>query len=121
MFALTWKGLWMRKRRLTGAVFAIVLGVAFLAGSLALGDTLSSNFNQLFTSANAGTDAVVRSATSVGNGINAPRPLVPQALVATIRRVPGVADAQAQIAGYGELIGRDGHAVRGNGPPRIAS
>ena len=121
MFSVTYKGLWARKRRLTGALVAVVLGVAFLAGALALGDTLSANFNQLFTNANAGTDAVVRSATSVGNGIDAQRPLVPASLVDTIKRVPGIADAQPDVTGFGDLIGRDGTTVGGKGPPRIAS
>ena len=44
---------------------AVFLGVAFLAGTLVLGDTLRANFDDLFTEANAGTDAVVRSATSI--------------------------------------------------------
>jgi putative ABC transport system permease protein len=120
MLYITWKGLWARKRRLGGAVIAIVLGVAFLAGALALGDTLSSNFDRIFTSANAGTDAVVRSATKVGNGIRAQRPLVPASLAASIARTPGVADAQPQVVGYGELLGKNGRVVGGNGPPRLA-
>jgi len=120
MLYITWKGLWARKRRLGGAILAIVLGVAFLAGALALGDTLSSNFDQLFTNANAGTDAVVRSATKVGNGIRAQRPVVPASLAGSLARVPGVADAQPQVVGFGQILGRNGHAVGGNGPPRLA-
>jgi putative ABC transport system permease protein len=121
MFRVTCRGLWARKRRLTGAVVAVVLGVAFLAGALALGDTLSSNFTQLFTNANAGTDAVVRSATTVGTGLDAQRPLISAALVDEIGHVPGVAAAQPSIIGSGALLGKDGTAVGGKGPPRIAS
>jgi putative ABC transport system permease protein len=121
MLRITWKGLWARKRRLTGAVVAVVLGVAFLSGALALGDTLSANFNELFTNANAGTDAVVRSATTVGNGLDAQRPLIAATLVETIERVPGVAAAEPNIVGLGQLLGKDGSAVGGKGPPRIAS
>ena len=35
-------------------------------------------------------------------------------------RVDGVAEVQPSVEGYGALIGRDGKAVGGNGPPRLA-
>ena len=40
-----------------------MLGVAFLTGTLVLGDTLSANFDRLFTEVSASTDVVVRNAT----------------------------------------------------------
>src|SRR5207245_7183841 len=80
-----------------------------------------SNFDKLFASANAGTDAVVRSATTVGTGVRAARPAVDVSLAATIRAVPGVAAAEPSITGFGEIIGSDGKAIGGNGPPRLAS
>ena len=68
MITVTFKGLWACKRRLVGTLLAVFLGVSFLSGALALGDTLRSNFDQLFANANAGTDAVVRSATALESG-----------------------------------------------------
>src|SRR2546421_2082883 len=121
MFTVTFKGLWAHRRRLVGMLAAVVLGVGFLAGALALGDPLSANFNNLFASANAGTDALVRSSTSVGNGVEATRPTVPLSLIETIRSVPGVAAAEPSITGFGEIIGSDGSAIGGNGPPRLAT
>jgi putative ABC transport system permease protein len=121
MFTVTFKGLWAHRRRLVGMLAAVVLGVGFLAGALALGDTLSANFNNLFASANAGTDALIRSSTSVGTGAEATRPTVALSLVDTIRSVPGVAAAEPSITGFGEIIGSDGTAVGGNGPPRLAT
>src|SRR3989442_13649601 len=119
MLTITARSLWAHKRRLAGMVLAVVLGVGFLAGALALGDTLSSNFDKLFTAANAGTDAVVRNATTVGTGVTAQRPLIPATLVDTVRRVPGVAAAEPTITGYGELTGSDGSGAGGNGPPPL--
>src|SRR3989442_14948084 len=89
MLTITARSLWAHKRRLAGMVLAVVLGDGFLAGALALGDTLSSNFDRLFTTANAGTDAGGRNATTVGTGLTAHRPLIPATLAATVRRVPG--------------------------------
>ena len=120
MIPVTAKDLWAHKRRLLGTVFAVFLGVAFLTGTLALSDTLRANFNSLFTNANAGTDAVVRSATTVASeGLNR-RALIPASVLSSVRSAPGVADAQPVITGYGQLIGSDGKAVGGVGPPRQA-
>ncbi|MCU1457819.1 MAG: transporter substrate-binding protein, partial [Actinomycetia bacterium] len=41
-------------------------------------------------------------------------------LVAKVRSVAGVADAEGQITGYGTLLGKDGKGIGGNGPPRQA-
>lgn len=120
MLALAIRGLRARKRMFAGTFLAVVLGVAFLSGALALGDTLTANFSKLFTGAGAGTSAVVRSATAVGSRIGAPRALIPASLLTTVRNVPGVADAQPSITGYGQILGADGNAVGGNGPPRTA-
>ncbi len=120
MITLTAKEAWARKRRLAGILIAVGLGVAFLAGALTFGDTLSTNFNRLFATATSGTSAVVRSATGIGSGITAPRPPIPAALLSTVRAVPGVADAQPSIAGKATLLGADGKPVGGLGPPRSA-
>jgi putative ABC transport system permease protein len=125
MFKVTLKNLRAQKRRLAGTFLAVFLGIAFLSGTLVLGDTLRANFDTLFADASAGTDAVVRS----GATIEAPadrgpdleeRAPVPVALADRLRAVPGVAAAEPSIEGYGQLIGRDGEAVGGNGPPRLA-
>jgi putative ABC transport system permease protein len=120
MLPVTMKQLWARKRRLTGMVVAIGLGVAFLTGALTLGDTLSANFSQLFSTATSGISVVVRSATTVSGGVTGTRPPIPASLVTTVRRVPGVAAAQPSITGTAELLGSDGKAIGGLGPPRSA-
>ena len=65
MFNVTRKGLWSHKRRLASTFLAITLGIAFLSGTLVLGDTMRATFSDLFETGNAGTDAVVRPATIV--------------------------------------------------------
>ena len=44
------------KRRLAATALAVFLGVSFLAGTLALSDTLRANFADLFAAANSHTD-----------------------------------------------------------------
>jgi putative ABC transport system permease protein len=117
MIAVTARSLWARKRRLVATLLAVGLGVAFLAGTLLLSDTLRANFDRLFTQADGGTDVVLRGATKVG----AERTGVDASLLARVRSVAGVADAQPYLEGYGQLVGRDGKPIGGNGPPTQAA
>ena len=74
------KGMWAHKRRLFGTVFAVVLGVAFLAGTLVLGDTMRAGIDDAFTEANAGIDAAVRGEAKVGSDETESRALLDQSL-----------------------------------------
>ncbi|GAA5033796.1 ABC transporter permease [Streptomyces siamensis] len=110
------------KRRFAGTFFAVFLGVAFLAGTLVMGDTLRAGFDSMFGNAAEGTDAVVRSAdtiTTPGESQGVRRP-VDTALVKTIEQTPGVAAAAPDIQGAGQLVGSDGEPVGGQGPPTLA-
>ncbi len=120
MIAITARSLWARKRRLVATLLAVGLGVAFLAGTLLLSDTLRANFDRLFTQADSGTDVVLRGATQIGSG-NATRTGVDASLLPRVRTVPGAADAQPFLEGYGQLLGRDGKPIGGNGPPTQAA
>ena len=48
MLRVTLRSFWEHKRRLVSTVIAIVLGVAFMAGTLVLTDTLDKVFDDLF-------------------------------------------------------------------------
>jgi putative ABC transport system permease protein len=120
MLTLTFKEMRGHGRRLVGTAVAVFLGVAFLAGTLVLGDTLRNNFDNLFTDVNAGTDVIVRNATDLGIEADEPRGLIDRSLVDEVSAVDGVAAAEPQIEGLGQLLGADGDAVGGNGPPQLA-
>ncbi|MEL5958569.1 FtsX-like permease family protein [Streptomyces sp. CLV115] len=110
------------KRRFAGTFVAVLLGVAFLTGTLVMGDTLRASFDTMFTDANAGTDAVVRGTDviTVAGETRGTRQPVSTALVKRIERTPGVAAAAPDIQGAGQLIGADGKPVGGQGPPTLA-
>ncbi|MFF5498384.1 ABC transporter permease [Streptomyces aquilus] len=110
------------KRRFAGTFLAVFLGVAFLAGTLVMGDTLRAGFDTMFGRAASGTDAVVRGADAIttpgeSQGVRAP---VPADLVNAIEKVPGVAAAAPDIQGAGQLVGADGEPIGGKGPPTLA-
>ncbi|MFE2935468.1 ABC transporter permease [Streptomyces sp. NPDC059278] len=110
------------KRRFAGTFVAVLLGVAFLTGTLVMGDTLRASFDTMFTDANAGTDAVVRGTDviTVAGETRGTRQPVSTALVKRIERTPGVAAAAPDIQGAGQLIGADGKPIGGQGPPTLA-
>ena len=111
------------KRRFAGTFLAVFLGVAFLAGTLVMGDTLRASFDSMFGNATSGTDAVVRSADAIttpgeSEGVRQP---VGTALVSTLERVHGVAAAAPDIEGAGQLVGKNGKPIGGQGPPTLAA
>jgi len=120
VLSLTVKEMRGHGRRLVGTALAVFLGVAFLAGTLVLGDTLRNNFDNLFGDVNAGTDVVVRNATDLGIEADEPRGLIDRSSVDRVAAVDGVAAAEPQIQGLGQLLGADGDAVGGGGPPQLA-
>jgi putative ABC transport system permease protein len=63
---------------------------------------------------------VLRGATQIGSG-NSARTGVDASLLPGVRAVPGVADAQPYLEGCGQLLGRDGKPIGGNGPPTEAA
>ena len=118
MFNVTLTGLWARKRRLIGTSLAVVLGVAFLAATLVLGDTMRAGFDQAFTDANAGTrrrraqrrrDRLRRQHASAA-------PSTPST-VDEVAAVPGVRAAVPTVDGVATLLGADGERIGGDGPP----
>ncbi|MER6959767.1 ABC transporter permease [Streptomyces sp. NPDC000618] len=121
-FRLSLSSLRAHRRRFAGTFLAVFLGVAFLAGTLVMGDTLRASFDSMFGDATAGTDAVVRGAdtiTTPGESQGVRRP-VDTDLVRTVEAVPGVAAAAPDIQGAGQLLGSDGDPIGGQGPPTIA-
>lgn len=116
-FALS--SLWARKRRVIGASIAVIIGVAFLASTMILGDAMTKGIDNLFTEGYSGTDVHVRSATEISNGEADARNSVDASVLDTLQLLPEVASAQARIEGLATVVGSDGDPVGGNGPPTL--
>lgn len=123
MLKATVKDLWARKIRLFTTGLAVLLGVAFMSGTLVLTDTIGRTFDDLFADTNGGTDALVRAEATLdgsfgGPGAGEQRPRVDAALVETVAAVEGVEVARGTILGYAQVVGKDGKAIGSQrGPP----
>ncbi|WP_329000176.1 FtsX-like permease family protein [Kribbella sp. NBC_00709] len=117
MFTATLRGMLAHKVRLALTIASIALGVAFLAGTLVLTDTMHLAFDQLFGKVSAGTDAVVRTkaAYSQTEGISTSRAPIPATVVDRVRAVNGVRTAEGTVSGYALLTDNNGRAVLTSG------
>ena len=95
MTKITIKGLLAHKLRFVLTALAVMLGVAFMSGTLVLTDTISKTFDDLFANVYEGTDAVVRSRESidVDFGGQEQRSRVSGDLVQEVEGVDGVRSA----------------------------
>jgi putative ABC transport system permease protein len=117
------KGLAGRKLRAALTAVAIVLGVAMISGTYVLTDTIKSAFGTVFTTVYKHTDAAITGKSAIGNtnsNNNALPPSFPESLLARVRNLPGVAEAQGGISDYAYLVGRDGKVISGHGAPPLA-
>ena len=119
MWRVTIKGLLAHKLRLALTGLAIVLGVTFIAGTFVLTDTLHNTFDTLFGNVYQNIDFQVRGVAQFGSGGTATRNPVPETLVATVQRVPGVEAAEGSVTGYAQYIAPDGKAISTGGAPTI--
>ena len=120
MIRVALKGLARRKLRAALTALAIVLGVAMVSGTYILTDTIKSAFGTVFTQVYKHTDAVVTGKSAISGGEEqgganeAPR--FSEALLARVRALPGVAEAEGGISDTAQLVGRDGKVISAAAP-----
>ena len=121
MIRTTLNSLWSHKRRLISTCLAVILGVAFMAGTLVLTSTINSVFDDLFANVNDGTDAIVRGPElfkSEQGGIQ--RDAISEDSLQKVEAVAGVAAASPFIATEElTLLDKRGDPMGGQGPPTI--
>ncbi len=118
-FAL--RGILGRKLRTVLTAFAIVLGVATVSGTYVLTDSIDKAFDSIFTTSREGSDAVIsgKSAFDLTEGSGVTAPPFDESLLAKVRALPDVAQADGQVNGEAQLIGRNGKAVVYGGAPNL--
>ncbi len=121
MFRLMLDNLVARKFRLLSTALSVVIGVAFLVGSLVLIDTISRSFDDLFADVNQGVDAEVRSSEALETDFGTIRGRIDASVVAEVEEVPGVKAAAGSVFGYAQLVAPNGEAMGnpGQGAPTL--
>ena len=111
MLTLTIKQLAARKLRLLTTGFAVLLSVAFMAGTVVFTDTIGATFDSALAEADEGVDAYVRTPSEIDRGYGEPGPRLDASLAQTVASVEGVDEAALRINGYAQIVGPDGEPV----------
>jgi putative ABC transport system permease protein len=106
------KGVLAHKTRLLLTALAVIMATAFLSSTYIFSDTIQQTFNTLFADAYRNTDAFVRSTNVIEADFgNKQRDRIPDSVIAEVKAVPGVADAQGDVQGFASIIGKDGKPI----------
>lgn len=120
MTSLALKSLWARKVRALTTTFAVFLGVAFMAGSYVLTDTIFAAFDEIFSDAQEGTSVVVTSQNLVKQE-SGEVPTIEASLLPRIERLPGVRQAAGAIFTPGGFFDAEGEAIGAKFAPKFIS
>ena len=96
MTGLAVKSLWARKVRALTTTFAVVIGVAFVAGTYILTDTTFAAFDEIFADSLAKTDVVITAKDEVRQE-SGETPSFGASVLPEVRKVDGVRVAAGQI------------------------
>src|SRR5918997_6634590 len=118
MLRVALKGLLARKLRTALTGFAVVIGVAFVAGTFVFTDTIDASFKDLFERTQKGVDVSVQSRLAVEADFATPPPMAPDTLE-RVQAVPGVEEAAGSVSFDGTLLDPEGEPILSQGPPTI--
>lgn len=118
------RSVWGHKRRLVSTVVSVLLGVAFMSGTLMFSDTIDKAFDSLFRQTSDGIDSVVQGEVVFSDDFAGDqRALLDPGLVDTVEGVDGVETAvpYSLLVTYStQLLDTDGDAVgTTQGPPTL--
>lgn len=122
MFTVALKGVRARWGRVLTTAIAVMLGVAFVAGTLVLSDTINRVFQDLFADVNEGTDALVRAQSTFNDGFGTDiRGRIDQSVLTAVLATDGVADADGQVQGFAQYVDEEGDPIGnpGQGAPTL--
>jgi len=114
------KSLWARKVRALTTTFAVVIGVAFMAGSYVLTDTIFAAFDEIFDESLKGTSVVVTSENLVKQE-SGEVPTISASLLPEIKRVQGVRLAAGAIFTPGGFFDEEGDPIGAKFAPKFIS
>ncbi|HEV2856859.1 MAG TPA: FtsX-like permease family protein [Solirubrobacterales bacterium] len=120
MTSLALKSLWARKVRALTTTFAVVLGVAFVAGSYVLTDTIFAAFDEIFNESLSGTSVVITAENPVKQE-NGEAPTISASLLPTVQKTRGVRLAAGAIFTPGGFFTESGEKIGNKFAPKFIS
>ena len=125
MLRVSLRGLAARRLRSALTALAIVLGVALVAGTFVLTDSITGAFNTIFQTIYSNTAATVTgqnaidsSATGGAGGNGSDVPPFSQTLLPRVQALPGVKQAVGDVSGSLQLI-QNGKVIQSGGAPNL--
>jgi putative ABC transport system permease protein len=118
--SLALKSLWARKVRALLTTFAVFLGVAFVAGSYVLTDTIFAAFDEIFSESLNGTSVVITAQNPVKQE-NGETPTISASLLPTVEKTKGVRLASGAIFTPGAFFTEDGEKIGSKFAPKFIS
>jgi putative ABC transport system permease protein len=121
MGSLLLRGFAQRKLRVALTALAVALGVALMAGTYILTDTINHSFAGIFQTANESHDVVISPAETLGRETRAQLSPLTRATLAQVRATPGVARAAGGIFSVATLLDEHGNRLtNGHAPSFVA-
>ncbi|HET7416500.1 MAG TPA: FtsX-like permease family protein [Solirubrobacterales bacterium] len=120
MTSLGLKSLWARKVRALLTSFAVFLGVAFVAGSFVLTDTIFAAFDEIFSESLKGTSVVVTAENPVEQE-SGEIPTISASLLPRVVRTPGVREAAGAIFTPGAFFNAENEKIGNKFAPKFIS
>ncbi|MDQ2630826.1 MAG: ABC transporter permease, partial [Actinomycetota bacterium] len=124
MLGLALRNLVARKFRAISTASSVFFGVAMVAGTLLINESVNRSFDNLFGAANAGIDVTVREREVVEDPFDqGPEAGFEESVLERVQRIEGVDVAEGVVADTRiSILGDDGERIGppGGGPPHIA-
>ena len=118
MWKVTWRNLVARKLRLALSGFAIILGVAFVAGSFIFTDALSGAFNGIVKGSTADVEVHPKGAGDFSSSQDTRT--MSAADVAKLKQLPGASNAAGNVSVQNLwVLDSNDKLIGGNGPPGL--
>ena len=121
MLTLVLRGFLQRKLRVLLTGIAIALGVALMAGTYVLTDTIDNSFAGIFQIASRGVSVAVTPAQTLGRNTESQTSPITQQMLERVRATPGVAQAAGGIFAVANFLDVHGKRLTTGGAPAFVA